>query len=219
MSNIPVYEIFGPTIQGEGMYCGYRTMFLRVAGCDYHCLWCDTKYARNINQARQVLSEEEIFRQIREGAKGITKRVTITGGNPCIHDLSRLISLLKTEDYLIHIETQGSVIPTWLDEVSHVCLSPKPPSSGNPTDYESFSEFIHSGVSKELKVVVGTEEDYLYAKKVHQFYQDCPLTLQACTIGDPLPGLNWLINKVCSDPEFSDFVRVLPQLHALIGIK
>lgn len=219
MSNIPVNEIFGPTIQGEGMYCGYRTMFIRVAGCDYRCSWCDTKYAWSINQARQVLSEEEILDQLKERAKGITHRVTITGGNPCAHDLSRLISLLKMEKYLIHIETQGSIIPSWLHDVHHVCISPKPPSSGNITNYSSFNEFMNSEVSKELKIVVGTEEDYLYAKKVHQMYKLQPLTLQACTIGDPLPVLNWLISKVSSDPDFSDSVKVMPQVHVLIGIK
>ncbi len=201
------------------MYCGCRTMFLRVAGCDYRCSWCDTKYARDVKQARQLLFEEEIVEQIKERAKGITHRVTITGGNPCIHDLSRLISLLKNENYIVHIETQGSIIPYWIYEVNHVCISPKPPSSGNMTDYASLRKIMNSVVSKELKVVVGTEEDYLYAKKVHQMYKHQPLTLQACTIGDPLPMLKWLISKVSLDPEFSDDVKVMPQVHVLIGIK
>ncbi len=219
MSRISVYEVFGPTIQGEGMYCGHRTMFLRMAGCDYRCSWCDTLHAQSIKQARYELTEEEIVQLISGEAGGITKRVTITGGNPCIHDLSRLVSLLKQENYKIHIETQGSIIPSWLYSVDHVCISPKPPSSGNITELSSFDKFMSSVAAKELKIVIGTDEDYLYAKKVHQEYKSCPLTLQACTTGDPLPVLNWLIEKVSSDPGFDDNVKVLPQLHVLLGIK
>ena len=38
---LPVLEIFGPTFQGEGRAIGQKTMFVRTAGCDYHCDWCD----------------------------------------------------------------------------------------------------------------------------------------------------------------------------------
>ena len=44
MSKIPVLEIFGPTIQGEGMVVGQKTMFIRTAGCDYSCAWCDSAF-------------------------------------------------------------------------------------------------------------------------------------------------------------------------------
>ena len=44
MSRIPVIEIFGPTIQGEGAVIGLKTMFVRTAGCDYSCSWCDSSF-------------------------------------------------------------------------------------------------------------------------------------------------------------------------------
>ena len=43
-NTIPVLEIFGPTIQGEGMVVGRKTMFVRTAGCDYSCSWCDSAF-------------------------------------------------------------------------------------------------------------------------------------------------------------------------------
>ena len=46
LSKIPVMEIFGPTIQGEGMVIGQKTMFVRTAGCDYSCAWCDSRSVR-----------------------------------------------------------------------------------------------------------------------------------------------------------------------------
>jgi len=219
MYRLPVYEIFGPTIQGEGLYCGHRTIFLRLAGCDYRCSWCDTRYAQSVKQARYELTEKEVMQLIKGNARGITQRVTITGGNPCIYDLSILVSLLHQENYKVHIETQGSIIPSWLYNVDHVCISPKPPSSGNITHLSSFGEFMQRGTSKELKVVVATEEDYLYAKKVHHEYKSYPLTIQACTIESSLSVMNWLIEKVSSDSDFSDNVRLLPQIHVLLGIK
>jgi len=45
MSEIRISEIFGPTIQGEGPLIGTPTVFVRTAGCDYRCTWCDTLYA------------------------------------------------------------------------------------------------------------------------------------------------------------------------------
>ncbi|MDF0142324.1 7-carboxy-7-deazaguanine synthase QueE, partial [Staphylococcus pseudintermedius] len=44
MAKIPVLEIFGPTIQGEGRVIGRKTMFVRTAGCDFRCSWCDSKF-------------------------------------------------------------------------------------------------------------------------------------------------------------------------------
>ena len=44
LSRIPVIEIFGPTIQGEGAVIGLKTMFVRTAGCDYSCSWCDSSF-------------------------------------------------------------------------------------------------------------------------------------------------------------------------------
>ena len=48
---IPVAEIFGPTIQGEGPHVGMQTLFVRVAGCDFKCAWCDSKFAWKIDDS------------------------------------------------------------------------------------------------------------------------------------------------------------------------
>lgn len=61
MSKIPVLEIFGPTIQGEGMVVGQKTMFIRTAGCDYSCAWCDSAFTWDgsaKDQIRQMTPED-----------------------------------------------------------------------------------------------------------------------------------------------------------------
>ena len=61
LSKIPVMEIFGPTIQGEGMVIGQKTMFVRTAGCDYSCAWCDSCFYMGWSgkdQIKQMTAEE-----------------------------------------------------------------------------------------------------------------------------------------------------------------
>ena len=68
MSKIPVLEIFGPTIQGEGMVIGQKTMFIRTAGCDYSCSWCDSAFTWDGSAKEQVrqMAPEEIWNELVE---------------------------------------------------------------------------------------------------------------------------------------------------------
>src|SRR5579863_9040838 len=89
----PVIEIFGPTIQGEGAEAGIPTHFVRVGGCDYRCSWCDTMYAVDPESVRdnaeQLTSEEIVDRVV--GLDGTPGWVTISGGNPALHELGQLV--------------------------------------------------------------------------------------------------------------------------------
>lgn len=64
---IPVLEIFGPTIQGEGMVIGQKTMFVRTAGCDYSCGWCDSAFTWDGSAKKDIrwMTAEEILRSLR----------------------------------------------------------------------------------------------------------------------------------------------------------
>lgn len=64
---IPVLEIFGPTIQGEGMVIGQKTMFVRTAGCDYSCSWCDSAFTWD-GSAKDIrwMTAEEIFAELKD---------------------------------------------------------------------------------------------------------------------------------------------------------
>ena len=57
---IPVAEIFGPTIQGEGPHVGMKTLFVRVAGCDFKCAWCDSKFAWKIDGSVKRYGTKEL---------------------------------------------------------------------------------------------------------------------------------------------------------------
>lgn len=83
MAKIPVLEIFGPTIQGEGRVIGRKTMFVRTAGCDFRCSWCDSKFTwdGSMKDDIEMMEAEEILAQLRNIGGNRFNHVTISGGN------------------------------------------------------------------------------------------------------------------------------------------
>ena len=61
---MPIMEIFGPTIQGEGMVIGRKTMFVRTGGCDYSCAWCDSAFTWNGEQKATMMEAQEVFNEL-----------------------------------------------------------------------------------------------------------------------------------------------------------
>ncbi|AOZ92020.1 7-carboxy-7-deazaguanine synthase QueE [Paenibacillus crassostreae] len=232
---IPVLEVFGPTVQGEGMVIGRKTMFVRTAGCDYHCSWCDSSFTWDGSGKEQIrlLQSEQIWDELYQIGGACFSHVTLSGGNPALlPQLGGLVQLLHDRNIIVAVETQGSKWQDWLASVDEVTISPKPPSSGMNTDWEILDEIInHLEVrpvtySHSLKVVIFNEEDLDYAVKVHLRYLDTPMYLQVgnadvhTTDSNQLTSTlleryEWLIEKVMESSMLNQ-VRVLPQLHTLI---
>lgn len=82
MSRIPVIEMFGPTIQGEGAVIGVKTMFVRTYGCDYRCGWCDSAFTWDGSAKDRVTmhTPQEILSGLLELAGENFNCVTISGG-------------------------------------------------------------------------------------------------------------------------------------------
>ena len=100
-----INEIFS-SIDGEGLRAGELATFIRVAGCNLRCNYCDTKYALQQDSGIEM-STQEILEEVK---KFNVKNITITGGEPLIHkDIDILIDLLIENGYKINIETNGSV--------------------------------------------------------------------------------------------------------------
>ena len=91
---IPVAEIFGPTIQGEGPHVGMQTLFVRVAGCDFKCAWCDSKFAWKIDDSIKRYGTKELADiLVQECNNSKCNNVVLTGGNPCLYDFESVISI------------------------------------------------------------------------------------------------------------------------------
>ncbi|MDC3411958.1 7-carboxy-7-deazaguanine synthase QueE [Aquibacillus sp. 3ASR75-11] len=233
MSKIPVLEIFGPTIQGEGMVVGRKTMFVRTAGCDYQCSWCDSSFTWDGSAKNEIkqMTADEIWEQLYSIGGDYFDHVTISGGNPALlSSLGLLTSLLNRKNIAIALETQGSKWQPWFYEIDDLTISPKPPSSNMVTNFDTLDEIVDNLIKSRsnfsLKVVVFDEEDFHYAKKVHNRYRGVPFYLQ---VGNDdihsddheqlanklLKKYEWLVDETMQSCEMNS-VRVLPQLHTLV---
>ncbi|HFJ9431891.1 7-carboxy-7-deazaguanine synthase QueE [Bacillus thuringiensis] len=231
MSKIPVLEIFGPTIQGEGMVVGQKTMFIRTAGCDYSCAWCDSAFTWDGSAKDQIrqMTPEDIWDELVAIGGEKFSHVTISGGNPALlKNIEFLLSILKENGMRTAIETQGSKWQDWLLQIDEVTISPKPPSSTMKTDFQKLDAIIQKLAGKDisLKVVVFDDRDFEYAVKMHERYPGVPFFLQvgnddtktvddAMLIKKLLDKYEWLIDKAVNCKEMND-AKVLPQLHALV---
>ncbi|MEX2602387.1 MAG: 7-carboxy-7-deazaguanine synthase QueE [Balneolaceae bacterium] len=144
----PLMEDFH-TIQGEGIYAGRSAYFIRLAGCDVGCWWCDVKESWDEESHPLVRTGEIVDRVISSG----TGLVVITGGEPLLHDLNPLTGELKRHGLRIHIETSGS--SPLSGSLDWITLSPK--------RFKKPLQEIYS-VADELKIIVLKKKDLEWAE-------------------------------------------------------
>ena len=89
-NKFPVVEIFD-SIEGEGKRTGYMAVFVRFAGCNIRCTYCDTAYALKESDAEEFLTKEELLGRIRSYP---WKRITFTGGEPLLQPLQEICDIL-----------------------------------------------------------------------------------------------------------------------------
>ena len=103
--SLVVNEIFG-SIDGEGLRTGELATFIRLAGCNLRCSYCDTDYSLSIKDGKEMTIEEIL----KEVEKIGYKNITLTGGEPLIHkNVDKLIDILIEKGYKVNIETNGAV--------------------------------------------------------------------------------------------------------------
>lgn len=229
-AKIPVLEIFGPTIQGEGRVIGRKTMFVRTAGCDYRCSWCDSAFTwdGSAKEDIQLMTAEEIYNQLKKIGGDHFDHVTISGGNPAlIKGIQDLVDLFEEKQIYSALETQGSKFQPWMRQINDLTISPKPPSSNMKPNIDILDSVIEQCIEStlNLKVVIFDDDDYEFAKMIHHRYPNIPLYLQ---VGNPylddevdnhteklLSRYEALVDRVMASNDMNQ-VYVLPQLHTLL---
>lgn len=112
------------TIQGEGPFAGHRAFFIRLAGCNLKCYFCDTDF----EEGERVLIKEIV----KEAHASLSQLVVITGGEPMAQDIKELVRLLLEYEWsmTVQIETSGTCFPSRLcswrySSRLHIVISPK----------------------------------------------------------------------------------------------
>jgi len=163
LTHLPIMESFY-TLQGEGFHQGKAAYFIRLAGCDVGCVWCDVKESWD-EEKYPLQNIEEIVAKAKQYP---ARLAVITGGEPTLYNLEDLTSALQAEGFATNIETSGSspLTGTW----DWICLSPKkfkPPLPGILKR------------ANELKIIVFNKSDFDWAEKYGAEVSDsCKLYLQ-----------------------------------------
>jgi organic radical activating enzyme len=203
---LKIFEIFA-SIQGEGLRQGEVTIFVRVAGCDRRCSFCDTKYAWD--GGRESTAKQVVEQVVKMRAGFPAHWVCITGGEPFMQDLRPLVRLLHEEKFLVHVETNGMrYYPLRADWFS---VSPK------PLEYYIRPEFRRR--ASEVKLVVTADLDLAVLRKMRAaFPAGVPIILQ------PESNLRWsqkravrLIREALTAG--LNNMRVSVQLHKILRLR
>lgn len=145
---LPIVETFY-SIQGEGFHSGKPAHFIRLAGCDVCCTWCDEKIAWD----EHLFSSVPISQIINNVFESKANAVVITGGEPFRHNLRSLSAAIKKRKILLLAETSGTEAIT--GQWDWITLSPKKHHRPLLASYEK---------ANELKVVIQQPEDILWAE-------------------------------------------------------
>ncbi|HID03974.1 MAG TPA: radical SAM protein [Desulfobacterales bacterium] len=164
-NKLTISEIFY-SIQGESSYAGLPCIFIRLSGCNLRCNYCDADYTWKAGEALEI---ETILGAIEKYSCDL---VEVTGGEPlyqenCPDLLSSLIDLGKT----VLLESNGSIsieqVPTNIISILDVkCPDSGSKNSFHPDNIELIKNRINDTPNScELKFVLSSKDDYLYAKE------------------------------------------------------
>ena len=159
----PLMEAFY-TLQGEGYYTGKAAYFIRLAGCDVGCHWCDVKESWDAG-LHKIETSENIVKLALENPAHFC---VITGGEPMMYDLTTLTEKLIAEGFELAVETSGAyaLSGSW----HWICLSPKKFKAPKEEFYE---------VANELKVIIFNQSDFKWAEEhAAKVNKNCKLYLQ-----------------------------------------
>jgi 7-carboxy-7-deazaguanine synthase len=156
---LQLVEIFA-SIQGESTFAGLPCIFIRLAGCNLRCHYCDTKYSY---QPKFSLTVDDILKKIKQYAP--IRLVEITGGEPLLQtEIYDLMKRLQSENYQVLLETNGSLSVKKVPNDVHKIVDVKCPQAGNESSFLTENLQYLDKEKDELKFVLSDQNDYEWAK-------------------------------------------------------
>lgn len=200
-----INEIFY-SLQGEGAWVGLPTVFLRTAGCNLRCSYCDTTYAY---EEGKEITVDQILRIIQSYQ---CSSVCITGGEPLLQkDFMGLLNALVRKHYTICVETNGSKSVKKISGKKTVMISLdiKCPSSGMHR-HMNLRNIALLSKNDQMKFIIKRKEDYEFAKGIIKNYEPrCMIFFQPVWGTDPRRLAAWILHDKLS-------VRLGMQLHKML---
>lgn len=171
------------SIQGESTFAGLPCIFIRLAACNLRCSYCDTAYAFGRGQSNpigEIVSRvHALARPFSQPAAGARlPLIELTGGEPLLQaNALPLMQLLCDEGFRVLLETSGALDISKVDPRVHRIMDLKCPSSGESAR-NRWENLAHLRKSDEIKFVIGTVQDYDWAKEAmtkHRLHEVCPI--------------------------------------------
>ena len=207
-TSLEICEIFY-SLQGESTFAGLPCIFIRLAGCNLHCVYCDSLYSHTPGE---MMSVANIMQQLHSHP---CKLVEITGGEPLYQDeVLDLITALEEDGYTILLETNGSLYLGDIPASVHKIIDVKTPGSGEGESFMKWNlKFILP--HDEIKFVLTNFYDYAFAKAFIQTNSLEQLTILFSPVTSVLPAqqlAQWMLRDGLR-------VRLQLQLHKIINIE
>jgi 7-carboxy-7-deazaguanine synthase len=202
---LKITEIFY-SLQGEALFSGLPTVFVRLTGCPLRCGYCDTAYAFSGGQWRTV---DEILTAI---GHFDTRYVCVTGGEPLAQSrCHRLLTELCDAGYSVSLETSGAIDISGVD--ARVCrvVDIKTPGSGE-CDKNRWENLATLRSTDAVKFVICNRGDYEWSRAVLDEHSEIPCTVFFSPSYEDQPAgalADWILEDQLR-------VRMQVQLHKML---
>jgi 7-carboxy-7-deazaguanine synthase len=205
------------SINGEGNAAGQLAVFIRFAGCNLECSYCDTKWASDVNNVRyEEMSDQDIYKYIKDTD---IRNVTLTGGEPLLQEgIIQLLLLLANDNNLrVELETNGSI-----DLNYFIKIKPNRPiftmdyklASSNMEHEMKISNFELLSTQDTVKFVVGDISDLETAKSlIYKYHLLDKCSVHFSTVFDKIE-MQTIVEFMKQNK--MNGVRLQPQIHKII---
>ncbi len=223
MKKARITEIFS-SIQGEGLYVGHEQIFVRFYGCNFGCKFCDEKHKKDFSLISSGEVTEKIFTEGKDMA-------SFTGGEPLLNAdfLKEVLPSVRKKKVKTYLETNGLLtdeLKEVINDLDVIAMDIKLPSStgkrGRWQEHECFLKeadkkevFVKSVITKNTSL----SDIRMAVSVIKEVGKDIPFILQPVSYNDNIERIEMLREFFYKAKESLNHVRIIPQVHKILGVR